>query len=521
MRRFSGIYPFALTAALALPAVSLFAGAIVHVDTVSLFDPADSSDDTIITRPLQWSEEDQPVQVAVFRILGGLSDRAILPAASNTNQITDPDIMTGIQRAMDRWNSASLSDFEFTAGPLFSDELTVSDPQIAQFLPFGPKDVRLDRFNLITFNDPDIQPAEGVFYIPHVFYMTQDYDPEVDQLAPQAIITELTTGDIGVALDDREDVIEFVIPRRELAAGTILDTDMAMNGTLTDWNQYPEDPEDLPIFLPGTEISDTLGTPDVEAVVTRALGEMAGLGRSHMFTATMTNFYIQPGDANAAFLTNPYEFRTLSLDDEISMGRNYPEAYSTAPGVGGNLYNGSAFDFSNAGVLPENNAGLPQQIIYAGQPHPAGQPFNLDTVFFVNNRFGGHSEADIGAIQLIAHTVSGETQAIPAVRTDEVTDNETPAVNSPALNIDPNGLYDLRGLPAEADVYLFATPQEFTWDDNSERFGAGNVPFEFFGGVLQPGLRFGQGVVDVDDGFINTIRNGYAFASLDVDLVDT
>ncbi|MCB2153663.1 thrombospondin type 3 repeat-containing protein [bacterium] len=499
-------------------ASAVFAGAVVHVETLVPLDPTDSSDDTIVTQPLQWSEDDFPVPLYVYSPFGGMGDFSILPRAVNTNEVRDQDIMSGLQRVISGWNDASLSKFEFSTAPYLSTQAPIYDPIQ---LPFGPQDVRLDRYNLITFQDPDIIPGDGVLYIPHVFYFGRDFDPTEDGLnAADLYMTELETGDIGLDLN-RDSIIDVSLPWREYHAGEVIDSDISMNGAEPLWFQYPEDEDDLAQMDPPLSPEDTLGTLDIESAFARGVGEMVGLGTSHLYNATMREFYIVPEDDNDIFLVNPYEMRDLDLDDELTIAQNYPDGYFGAPGFGGNLFNGAAFDYSQDDIFAgETEASLPQQIIFFGRELPDGAAIDLDTVYFLNGRFNNATETDVGPIQLIAHTVSGRIQALALAAGGDTGD---PAINSPALTLPLNGEYEMHGLPTGEPLFIFIGPQEFSWDGVSEDYTDAQFtgfPYEFFGGVEAPLPRFGQGVIDEDDGFLNTIGNSFAYIGLDGALVD-
>ena len=101
------------------------------------------------------------------------------------------------------------------------------------------------------------------------------------------------------------------------------------------------------------------------------------------------------------------------------------------------------------------------------------EDIDLDTVARLNPReaFGDVEEYDVGPIQLLAHTVTGYRQFLPA------------GPRSPHQYMEPNGIYEMRGFPTEDDWYIFIAPMEFSWDAPSEAAGAAEFPPEFFGGV--------------------------------------
>src|SRR5690606_18508312 len=133
----------------------------------------------------------------------------------------DQDVLSALIRARDEWNSVSLSDFEF-ASPGFSDFAPIYFPEA---LPLGPVDARLDRYNTITFFDPNFAPADGVIYVPIVFYFNRDFDTDEGFVIPPDIINPSSY--IVDELDDailveREQDLQFVLPFDDYKGGTIV-----------------------------------------------------------------------------------------------------------------------------------------------------------------------------------------------------------------------------------------------------------------------------------------------------------
>ncbi len=525
-----------ISAFTAIAPLCVNAGAVVHVETFEYNDPTDSSDDSVLTVPLHWGEEDlsNPLPIYLYRPFGspggGLS---VMPSQALNNTFEfgtdfDNQILLALQRAMERWSSISNSEFEFSSFPLYSDLAPVFDPLN---LPFGPQDARLDHYNLITFDDPALSGglADGVFFVPAIFYFTEDYDPDTNLLALEDNLTvSSTTVDdvVFTTVIDREGELQMLIPHRPYAAGEIVDADIIMStGTSDGWWLLPEDIGDLSTMDPPMTEQDALGLADIESFFGRALGEMAGLGPSHLYNSTMSNFYITentgiPGET-LDFLTNPYEHRVLSLDDQLTMAKAYPgSSYDSAPGFGGNLIDGRSTDFLFDGDGTFDwGTGVPQQIVYFGYPIEPGDSLNLDTVSLLNPRDGfvGQEERVVGPIQLVAHTVTGQLQATAT------------GINSPAFRGFTNGEYELRGLPPRDDWYIFTAPAEFSWDTESANqlnSDLANYPPEFLGGVETPGLRYGrfnlgQGAIDTDDQDPTTIRNGFATVRLEATGIDS
>ncbi|MDK2972806.1 MAG: hypothetical protein PWP23_2561 [Candidatus Sumerlaeota bacterium] len=491
------------------------AGAVIHVETVEYLDGDDSSDDTLVTRPLQWDEDDRENLLITLHRDGGYG---VLPAIFINHTINgnpDDEVFGAMQRAISQWNDAG-SDFTFGESPIFSDQQIVYDPIN---LPTGPVDVRLDRYNTVTFLDGTFTPAEGLFYVPIVFYFNEEWDPSEDTILPQQLVDIAGLGEEEVddttIIFSREADLELALPRNKTwKAGSIVDADVLFSpfgDNNNGWYLLPPDRGSIGTLDPPLREQDLLGLADVQALFTRALGEMAGLGTSHLFLSTMTSFYITDAeDDNGDFLTDPYDFRSIELDDEITLNMNYPGGdYESSPGIGGNLLDGRSFDYSGFDVTDDSVAGIPQQIVYFGIPWTG--KVTLDTVAFQNPRaaWDGTESVNVGPIHLVAHTVSGQRQITAA------------GPNSPFSELDQNGAYAIRGLSARPDWYVFAAPLEFSWDtpsadqlDEPVDDEQNSFPVEFFGGVEEPGLRFGrlnmgQGALDSDDGDYTTIQNSF------------
>ncbi|MBX3728602.1 MAG: thrombospondin type 3 repeat-containing protein, partial [Candidatus Sumerlaeia bacterium] len=499
------------------------AGALIFVETVEYIDPDDSSDDTLVTRPLQWDSNDRENVTITLHRDGGFG---VLPDIFINHELpfgtADDEIFGAATRAINEWNSVNGAEFSFSPNPFFSDQAIIMDPLN---LPLGPVDVRLDRYNTITFLDPAFVPAAGTIYVPVLFYFNETWDPDEHPIAPQSVMDIAEVFAIEEAdttlIFSRPADLEFLIPRRKYKAGTLIDADAVFSpfgdGT-NGWYVLPTDRDDVAFLNPPLNQNQVPGLFDVQALFTRALGEMAGLGLSHLFLSTMSAFYITDTTGETGpFLTDPYNVREINLDDQITLAMAYPGgSYSSSPGIGGNLLDGRQFDFADL-TAPDRSqlGGIQQQIIYVGVPDPSG-PITLDSLSFFNPRasFGGHEEVTVGKIRLVAHTVTGQRQVSAA------------GPNSPAFFAIPNGRYELRGLPARDDWYIFAAPLEFGWDGPSNAqlsspldTAHNSFPVEFFGGVEEAGLRFGrfnlgQGALDFDDGNPATIQNAFAFVDV-------
>lgn len=526
MKLSSRLTRLAVAGALCVPAL-VRAGSIVHVQVTDFNNPGDSTDDTAVTKPLRWDSEDYDSGLPVYLYRSIPFTESVLPPLTGVlaNQppegfTVDDEILAGLRRGIEQWNGSDYTEFQFTGNPLFSDQALVWPPE--EF-PFGLVDAALDRYNLITFQDSSFAtlPA-GVLYSPVVFYFAESFDRETfeddptDNIEIEAVDTNgdgLADTDI-VTIRGRDKDLTFLLPNREWDSGTIIDVDIIMNATpnAEGWYLLPEDEDNLNTTIPPLQLTDVMGGEDIQAAMTRALGEIAGLGASHLYLSTMTPFYAgtdTQNDDQLAFnyLTNPYDFRDISLDDRLTMSRAYPSGdYDSAGGFGGSLVDGRSSDF----VFEQGEIPAPiNQIIYFGHPVTAGTPITLDTVSVVNSRgtWAGMEEEVVGPIRLVAHTVNGERQRTPL------------GPNSDAANLVLNSRFELRGLPQRDDWYIFAAPAEFSWDTPSADNLGGDpaaYPPEFFGGVADPIVdRYGAfPVPDFDDSNPLTIRNEWAVVRL-------
>lgn len=527
MHLFRKLAGLILIAALSWQAAAVQAGALVRGETVHLGDETNPSDDTLVIRPLKWDDDDLPLQVTLHRFLG--FNEIIQSFIANELFSAEDEVLAALGRAMREWNGADMSDFRFQEGAIPSDFQVIYFPEQ---LPNGPIDARLDRYNTVTFFDPDFAPADGTTYQPFYFYFEQDWDPDDGFFVPENL---LAVAGLAVAEDDENlivtrevDELEFALPRKKYKAGTIIDVDivMTLGGDAEGVWLLPEDEGDLDTITPPLTRDGVLGVLDVQAMFTSAMGAMAGLGASHIYAATMSNFYVTPDtaqDFEAFFLTDPYKRRELALDDKLTIARGYPKSsYKTAAGFHGNLYHGervgSGVAVGGGAIDTGLNAGLPNHIIYFGVPWSG--PWDLDTVTFFNARpdfadpdiDGGIEDLINGPIKLVAHTVTGEVQL------------EAAGPNSAARLRPRNGSYSLRGLPARDDWFIFAAPLQFAWDPVSQTFlddgEDTEFPTEFFGGVEDPALfsvsfNFGQGVTDTNDEFAYTLQNSFSKLVID------
>ncbi|MDX1973755.1 MAG: hypothetical protein SFY68_14585, partial [Candidatus Sumerlaeia bacterium] len=561
-------------------------GHIVHAPQLDLGeDPLDNSDDILKYAPIAWGENDYTnsgLSIYIYRNRFETSGQQILPLNSFGNNFdffenTDLKILDAASRAVQQWNAIEGSQFKFRS-PIFSDFAPTFDPIN---LPFGPEDARFDRFNLITFSDPSFNGSQtAVVYFPTYVYANQDFllsqlpvNNPVNGQFPQFLnFEELDIFFIGggeadeVQLRSRVADLSVTLPRIDYPAGTILDSDIIFTtnpdnsgGGPNFGNGYwilPQTPSELSTINPPLSANEVLGLYDIEALITSAIGRMAGLDQSQLYESTLAPAYIAIGDdpdglvtETDTFATNPFEFRSLSIDDELTMRQAYGSG-SFSTGIYGNLLNGAFFD----GVVGEDEgefdpdniqvAGIPLQTIYLARPL-GNETVTLDTLaldFTIREELSGFEDIEVGRMKLVGSTFTGFP--IFSAR----------GPNSPQFQLTGDqgvtGSFGFPGIPRRSDWYLVAAnpsvlPNSFNdagslvdlFSVNDNGIGlvpAVNVDFEadfepeFFGGVRDPFLRYGRGnlgtgVTDLQDQDASSIRSSFLelFLSFSINSVIT
>jgi len=360
----------------------------------------DPSDDVLKMTPIVWDEEDIPVQMVLYRTWSG----DVLYPPFNEFNYTDFDVLETVTNSVKEWSDIDISDFSFSDAALYSDFFAGFDP----LLPYGPYTTMLDRYNLITFYDTNIDLGTGgVIGLTNVFYVGEDWDIDDGPLPPGIIIDS----GLGVGIDTNGDgLIDFTMPFHDhYPAGLILDTDIILN-LLFIWAITPDDPPNPQLY------QDTI---DIESVVTHELGHCFGGCHSQIYEATMWPFY----------QNNPYDMRSIELDDKISQALTYPGSFSNYGEIKGNYIVGDAAD----GVPPIPYPylfGSPIYIGYILDEDEIPQNFTIDYVY---------SKKGIG--KLVAQVISGED--IEFAMGDNAYDNI-------------NSKYHIPGLPPRDDYVVVA-----------------------------------------------------------------
>jgi hypothetical protein len=550
------------------------AGINLQVAKRLLGDPGDPSDDIVVPAPLRWSEESMPIQFYVFNPGGSVGSTAddswILPGFFNNRGVSDLHVINSLNRSMERWNDVPYSNMEFNASILQSYQAFVFDPIN---LPYGPEDMRIDGYNLITFQDPVLSPGVGIASITTITYFNRDWDPSEGPFLPGSTLSTFTEiVDEGVATvigvrvpgsDIYDPDFTFLLQNRSYKAGEIFDADTSLApmpgisgiddpaGAFGGWYIFPDDKDQLVNYDPPLTEETVLGLPDLEGVFMRSFGQMAGLGPSFLFNSVMSPYIIYQTTllndiSGQEFLADPYVRRELTLDDEITMAAQYPsEEYGFSAGVFGDVINGALVWDGSATPSEEFTVpGIPNQLVFIGKPRNDDR-IDLDTLtsqfspgYSLSEGFG---ELNAGNIQLIAHTFTGRN--IPLFH----------GVNSgfdPIIT--PNGQWEIRGLEPGCNYYLFLAPPAtmardysvtvsegdqggggegggqpggtdvtfdtliYPWDEVSQAYEArylstsvDEYETEFFGGVVDTSFRPGSGNGPDGDTDALSVRSKY------------
>jgi len=426
-----------------------------------IHNPLDASDDSLRTEELQWREDESPLRVSLYRNIFG----EILLPVNNLQNISDDDIYLALNRCLKRWNDVSLGgismSFEFNEVAYYSDFLAGINPA----LPYGPIQVAFDRFNLISFQEPNETVPSGVIYAVYCFYFTVDIDLRDYINLPNlgnGVVYNPTTGAINLDLNG-DGIMDVALPRQKYEGGTILDCDVAFNPIYTGYYLPPKDPGSLT----QEQQADYFGRTDIESEFMRALGEMLGISAIPLNLPVM-------GDWNAGgqYASNPWEKRNLSLADRMLGIMQYssvspyrkdnktPNETGPFGGVGG--IRGSVVDgagYYGQGpilIIPDIPvfAGVPRKDFYIG----------ADAVF-----------SDRGIVDLLYCTYTGINVEIPN------------GINAPGAI--QNSEYLFIGLEPRDDYAVYIEPstaRSYLPDYQQYLPAIPSYPAEFYGGANPP-----------------------------------
>lgn len=444
------------------------------------------ADDIYGRRELRF-QQDSPVTWYLFR--RGFGPATVLDPGLQDPQdpIYDEDIYTALVNAINVWMDQD-SDLDMSL-PLFSADGAF--PGIP-YLDQGPFEAAMDTRNLISFRDPNISLGDGLLFTPIYYYFEEDYEINLTENPGEQVSLgfDLADGDIivGEFIEGTEGFsdLAFLLRAQQgddtIHAGDLIETDIIVNGNLEDLTLFPEDPDDLQ--FDDLDPDDTLGRFDIGAMFTKAIGRGIGLAESHLYKATLSPFYITPGSANDAFLTDPYAVRELSLDDRSGVIALY--GGSTGGGIAGNLLEGALLPAENTSITTSFFVGISDQPVFAGRPLGGG-PLSLDTVVEINAIYG-LTEKDVGPIELVAHDLTGaeSTWYFTSLLNPDLGGDQDILLLPGRTGQSPSD-YEIPGLQGGNNWYVFTRPRDPAISFINARFLIerlpGEYPNEFFGGV--------------------------------------
>ena len=447
----------------------------------------------LVMTKVKWPEARQPVQMALYEDSVG----NIIPPPNNIYNISNLDIYSAIHRALAEWNDSG-SSFRFQEYAVPSTFYSGFSPDYPQ----GPTDVALDGFNLITF-----QPQAGTFtlgsgyYEVSLWYFNDDVDLTEFTRLPAGVVTlSNNTGETNVLFDFQNDTIRLRLPITKYSAGSIIEADIALNDTIATWICPPEDPGQLS----NQDRRALIGLPDIQAVLTQALGIAMGLDFTELTQPTMAPEALQDRD--------PYEVRELDFDDKLTAQIHYSNPFDRLGkgAIAGKIIPGTIFE---AGFVPEAFV----TPVYVGR-------VNDDGVSNPDDRFGiDQNTSFTRKIRLIAEVPSAPEFFIPASNTYVATPESYDwRYFIPGLPGNDSPIYVGNGVTVPAGRYIVYT--EPSTRSLLSTFlvaylgrGAVLAPAEFFGGLLRPFLL--PGSVPVEDP--NTpgdyrIQDGYLRVAFDL-----
>ncbi|MEM3485344.1 MAG: FG-GAP-like repeat-containing protein [Candidatus Methanomethyliaceae archaeon] len=438
---------------------------------------------------VRWPDVLQPVQMVHYEDAWG----TIIPPINNLNNIPSNDIVQAFHRALMAWNDAD-SSFKF-------QEYTVPSYFYAGFwpeYPFGPTDIQLDGFNLITFQPQTITFALGdPYYFSFITYFNEDVDLTDFTRLPAGVVTQYDPANnqyVTVTFNFQTDSYRLRLPFTRYAAGSIIDADIALSDAYAQWVCPPENRGDIS----DADLGLIIGNADIQSVVTQALGQAVGLDYTNLILPTM---------APEALTTNrnPYDVRELDFDDKLAIQMHYSEPFNTLGkgAIAGKVIPGNVLN----GVLPTPFV----TPVYVGR-------VNDDGILTPDDRFGiDQNTSFTRKVRLFAQVFTGPEFFIP---------------NSPSYLYTPE-MNDLRyfipGLPANSSPInvgngvTLPTGRYVVYTEPNTRteispfyvgFGASGstiAPAEFYGGLLRrfllPGSRRAEdpntaGDYRIQDGYL-------------------
>lgn len=344
---------------------------------IDLGDEEDPLDDLNTVEHSFISEDFQPFRMYLYVDEGN----NVISPISNVNLVTMFEALEACNMAVEAWNDVDISFFEFEESIVPFSHDTPIYPNQTLF----PGAAGLDGYNLITFQDlfslsiygfngdPGIVSATALVFkfwrdfeldsfinLPSGVLMAEPIDPWGGGVQPgdppQLQLPQLL---VDFNQDGFSDIL---IEARDYEAGETFEADVWFDPSLP-WVAWPQDPADLDaVSTGGTPITrrDTLGTADIQAILTHELGHALGITHSNLERATMYYLVKQGYDDGFLFPTDIWEMRELDVDDEMVLGLVYPDSDGTRGTIAGRVLDGRNFD----GVRDDETSGVIDAILY-------------------------------------------------------------------------------------------------------------------------------------------------------------
>jgi hypothetical protein len=382
---------------------------------------------------------------------------------------TQARVMEVVNKSIAEWNDVG-SGFDWSSTVIPSDQWAGFDPNFPQ----GPTQAALDRYNLITFQDPSVvlaatDPNFVPLAVTSIWYFNQDVDlSDINNLPPFAI-----TGDLfdAIVTFGPQDLQLIRLQREFYPAGSIIDTDIVFNQNLV----YQIGPDDPP-----TGLDREFFQIDVQAITTHEMGHAAGLAHSQLEKPTMAPVVGEDVWYN----------RNLDFDDKLSIKMAYHKLFDKLGkgAITGRVLNGDPFD----GVFDSTGAGVSEFITdIENTPVFIGRP--TDETLINGDQLSGVDQTTsiTNRIRFFAQVLNSQQFTFPL------------GINSP-ISFDsryfipnlPSSTESLRvgdGLDLAPNGYVLFIQPGFGVDDLTINFPplADLIPPEFWGGAepyFQPGL---------------------------------
>jgi hypothetical protein len=377
------------------------------------------------------------VTYAYLRVIG-LTGDAIIPPGLNDNNISDPQVIGAMLRAVETWGGEGGP--AFSSGVLPADLLPPNPSDPARLPPFRPA---VDGYNLISFISDETNGGDEFAAVTPLVFFIRDFDVTENFVTSgfgvppdflnAAILGQDEFNDEEVFVDfDGDGNVDLFLLQTAFSQGEIIDADIIFNPDAVPLlRAWPENEDDL--FANEEQLVH--GSLDIQMVLTTQIGFAMGLGTSDLFDTVMFPFF---DNRESPYPTDPYKKREPALDDKLTLGLVYGgDAGAGSSTISGLVLDGSRIDSTFDAEVDEDEGTVTltedigddvivqapvflavkeDQLVYSaalagGFPEDVlpgfFHPDNVESLPFQST--GTH-----GTYRLIAHTLSGRNLKIPA-----------------------------------------------------------------------------------------------------------